>query len=108
MQALELFLYGCLEHKPNAESLPAITQVRSKTPTELTKMRVWPTDCDSQLSQLCVQLLPHCVASKEYTHMLAVMMLLFGLPDVQIHRYNPWVDLFPFFLEETIANVFLL
>lgn len=102
MQALELFLRGCLHHKLNTESHPATTQVCSKTPTELIKMRLWWADRES------LQLLPHCVASKEYTHMLAFMMLLFGLPDVQNHRYNPCVELFPFFLEETVANLFLL
>lgn len=99
MQALEVLLCGCLQHKPNTESHPAVTQVHGKTPTELTKMRVilWSA-----------QLLSHRVASKEYTHTLTFMVPLFGLPDVQNHRYNPWVDLVPFFLEETMANLLLL
>lgn len=98
MQALEILLFGCLQHKPNTESHPAATQVHSKTLTELTKMRVivWS-----------VQLLPHRVAGKEYTHMIT-SMILFGLPDVQNHRYNSWVELFPFFLKETMANLLLL
>lgn len=29
--------------------------------------------------------------------MLAFVILISGLPDVQNHRYNPWMELFPFF-----------